>query len=677
MTEDVSDNTTNASSGEESGHGHHRLHRHHSSGRHHKHSRQVKTVLEEPHKEGRHKIRIEQNHREDRWRKTESTLIKHFLKIMGAIFLLNGIWFIADSSEKFRYFVSFVANAFQNVGKNIETSGSSPDLTTGFDVMLILYIVISVLILLLFLFSVRKRNIELEVISFVSWILLALWWVVKFVSAYNSYIISGYLIASTIFFLVFFLANISNVYPIRRKWAWQIESALIFTNLLFYFFSGIFAMKILGWRRVTVVFAILLIVGNFLPIYNAVKKRHHFNSVPYMISTALIACFILPMLFKINFGILYLVPLSVFFLLISKATRNQASILFSIGAMLVVIMIYLFQWIFDYFPGCFINNILLDNELFDKGLIAGLVIIPAFIINNILLKKLTITFSAKLFSKSTYRKILKGVILGVIYLTGFWVFNYLVQYLLDIDGLSYLILFAFNCLYFIVLIPYLEKTGSSFLRIMLIIGVVLSFLYPSLIDSYNLKFRDFFVRDGFPLISGFGFHYLNMVLLLVMLFVMMKYKTRAFARKKNYIRGFWVYFFMMIAFVVITEFHHLMFFYSWSKGGYVLDVLEKTLNLYDSILLITCTIIFLIIGFIRRFRFLRIFSLLVFACVLIKILALDIYFLENNAREVVFIILGTLAFGLSIFYSKFKKYFFKSEARSAESKKKEEIKTSE
>jgi len=668
MADGVSDHNSNHSSRDSSGHGH----RHHTRGllksRHHKRSKREKRVKDDSFSEGRHKFRIEEQHLEDRWRKIETVLTRNFLKIIGGIFLLNAVWFILSSSAYFHRILSFVTHIIMNFGKVMDTHESTPVPDLKFQSILLVYFFVAVLIFLAMRYAVKKRNFELEITTFCSWIVLAIWWIAKIITAPSLVSIMGFLAISTLFFLAIFYIHLLSVFPMRRTITRRMESGVIFVNYFFYFFSGIFAMKLLGWGRVTLIFALLLAVVAFLPLFIAAKKRRHYNSIPFMISTALIASFVLPMAFRMNFAILYLAPLSVFLLLISKATRNQVAILLSIASMLSVFMIYIFQWVFEYIPGCFITNILLDNKLFLQGLVSGLVIIPVYIINNILLKKLTISLSSKLFSRSNYRKVLKGTTLGIIYLTGFWIFNYSVQFLLDIDDMNYMILFTYNCLYFIIVIPYLVRTGSSFLRIILITGMGLSFLYPILIQSYNLKFRDSFLLAGNPWMTGFSYHYLNLVLFLVMLFVMLRTKTRAFARKKMIIRGFWVYFVLMICFLVVTEIRDLVFLYGRSKGVSTVEVLDQFGNLIDSILIIVSAIVFLAIGFVQRFRFLRIFSLLIVACVLIKVLAIDIYSLENTAKVIIFVVLGTLVLGLSVLYPKFKKYLFQLESESAEKK---------
>ena len=670
MAEDFSENTSHHSSGEGSGRHHHHSHRshhHHSQSRPKRAPRQETPVQEESRGEGRYKFRIEQQHKVDRWKNIESTLTKHFLKIIGAIFLLNGIWFIVNSSERFRHFFIFIYNSMLHFGAGTEGAQPASHLSGGFNISLVLFVGLAVIIFLVFRISVRKRNFELGIIAFLSWVLLAFWWIVKIVWESDVlYLMIGYFVIATIFFIAIYYTNLLNVFPTRKKLTRRIESGLIYANFLFYFSTGIMMMKFLmgGYGPLTFIF--VLAVGSFIPVYFAARKHQYYNRLPYMISIAMIACFVLPLLIRINFSILFLAPLSVFFLLISKSTRHQTSILFSIGTMLILIMIYLFQWVFDYIPGGIINNIQQDRNLFLDGLVAGLAIIPALVLNNRLLKKLTISVSSKLFNRSAFRKILKGITLGVIFLWGFWIFNYAMQYLVAVDDITYLLLFTYSCIYFIVLIPYLYKTGSSYLRFVMITAVVMSLIYPSIIHVYNLKFRALLVQNGSAILSGFGYHYLNLLMLILLLGVIMKYKTKAFARKKNIIRGFWVYFILMVFFMVITEFHHLVFLLTRGQSGYTTEYIDKSLNLYDSIILIFCTAIFLIIGFRQHFRFLRVFALVIFGCELIKILAIDIYFLENGMREIVFIVLGATALGLSVFYPKIKRQFFRMDSKPAE-----------
>lgn len=668
LTEKNSDNVGENREGKNSGshrhshqhHHHHNYRRHHSSSNRsvHKTGQEEKDPGSQKKRSEKRKFRIEQQSKEDHWRKIESRLSRHFLKIIGVIFLLNAIWFLANSSEYFRYFKYYVLNVVLHFGKILDSTGSGPDISTEFLSLILVFLGISILIFLVFRHAIRRHSFELEIIAFCAWLLHSLWWIINFVWTSNIYYLIGYLLAATLFFMLISAANVQGYFPRQRKWKRWLETILILINSFYYFLSGIFALKFLGVGSLKVLFSFSIVLWSVWIILKSIRKSRMGSRVPFMAATAIIASLIFPMLIRVNMEIQFFTVLSVLFLLISFITRHQYSILFSAILMVISLLIFVFQWAFIYLPLALVPGIKPGLDLFFKGLISGTILITAFSINYRLLKRLTISPSFKLINRSTYRKVLKGIIMGLAYLTGFWVFNGLMQYAISVNGMTNLFLSTFNSIYFIFMIPYLRKTGSSYLRFFLFAAAATSLIYPMLVHIMVVGFRMSYIQKTMPFFTGFGFHYLTVILLIVLLSVMQKYKTKAFYKKKRMIRFFWVFNFVMISFVAVTEFSHLFNFVAGHYNGYALESMVKMHGLFDSLVVMIVTVSYLIIGFLRRFRFLRIFSLVMILCLMLKILIMDLPALEFGMRMAFFFILGVITLGISIFYQRLKRFLF-------------------
>jgi hypothetical protein len=498
--------------------------------------------------------------------------------------------------------------------------------------------------------------------SFLTWILIGFWLLINFFSTGGSLQYFGIIILSTIFFGLFFVSGFVDSYIGRSKWKYRLEYFLILVNSLFYFFSIMVILYKSGHRNYESVFVFLLSSFHLFAFYFTDKKNLTYNKVPYLISALIITCSFLPLIFRMDTMIIFLSPLSVSLILFSRYSRNQTSVLFSISVMLTMAVIYLYQWIFELLPGLLSGNGILNDGLFFKGLISSLFILFALFINNVYLKKLAISFTSKWLRKLNYLRFLKGLLLSVIYLSFYWIFNYLVHLMFKDGRVNLLIWFSFNCLYFIFYIPHLARQQSSYFRMIIVIAMISSLASFTFIHFNLLKLRNLYLESEGATIFPFLFHYVSLALLIGMLFTLLRYFKRAFPGKKTIIKGFWIYFYLMCTFLLLSEFDHLAVLIGYHNGVRLETTIVGTRMLPYSLLLILSSIIVITVGFLVKSRFLRLFSLFILGSVLTKILVYDVGSLSSQAKMILFFILGVVLLGISISYPKIKRSFFEKDS---------------
>jgi hypothetical protein len=417
-----------------------------------------------------------------------------------------------------------------------------------------------------------------------------------------------------------------------------------------------------GYHNYQSVFVFILSSMHLFAFYYTDKKQLTYNKIPYLIAALIITCSFLPLIFRENPVIIFLSPLSVFLILFSKYSRNQSSVRFSLVAMLIMAVIYLYQWIFDFIPELYSPDGIVTKGIFYQGLISSFFILMALSINNVYLKKLAISFTPKLLKKLNYLKILKGFFLFVIYLSGYWVFNYLTQVIYKAEPVNLLTWFTFNCLYFIFYIPHLAWQRSSYFRIIIIVALISSLACFTIIHLYVLQIRDHYLETEGATIIPFLLHYIPLAFLLGMLFTLLRYFKRAFPGKKTLIKGFWIYFYITCTFLLLSEFDHLIVLYRYHNGFMIDTTIFITQKLPYSILLILSSITLITIGFKVKSRFLRIFALFILGIVLIKILAYDVISLNPQSKIILFFILGVSLLGISVSYPRIKRSFFQKDS---------------
>jgi hypothetical protein len=651
----------------------------HSHSRHHRHSStREQTPVKQYQNVKRH--RLEDQPKRERLQKIENFFTKNILSIFGIIFIAGSVWFAIITWNSMEKTLPLTVEKSRNVEQTITgkiNSLTSPTFAPAplkparqlSDASFIFIIGFSLLFILVTLgISIRRKNILLKTLSFLSWILIASWLLIRFFVSIDSSIFYAFIILSAIFYGLFFFSGFVDSYIGRSKWKYRTEYVFILLNNLLYFFAMMAILYKSGHRNYLSVFVFLLSTLHLVAFYFTDKRNLTYNKIPYLISALIIICSFLPLIIKGNSLIIFLAPLSVFLVLFSKYSRNQISVLFSLIAMFIMAIYYLYQWIFIYIPDIIISDGLWNSEIFYKGLVSSIFILPALSINNNFLKKFAFSFSKKWLSKGKYMKVLKGTLLLVVYLSGYWVFNYLIALIVKNEQLNLFTWFSYNCLYFIFYIPYLARQRSSFLRLMIIIAMISSLAYFTFIHFNIIELRNIYFETigapAFPFLS----HYIVVALMVWVLFMLLRYFKRAFPGKKTLIKSFWVYFYLMAIFILLSEFDHAVAFFGFHNGSKTDEIIDGTNKIPYSLLLILSSMIVLIIGFLAKSRFLRLFSLVILAVVMIKILVYDVESLGPQAKMILFLIMGVLLLGISVFYPKIKRYFFqKDNAQSQES----------
>jgi hypothetical protein len=147
-----------------------------------------------------------------------------------------------------------------------------------------------------------------------------------------------------------------------------------------------------------------------------------------------------------------------------------------------------------------------------------------------------------------------------------------------------------------------------------------------------------------------------------MLFTLLHYFKKAFPGKKTLIKGFWVYFYLMCTFILLSEFDHLAVLYGYHNGVRIDITIIKTRHLPYSLLLILSSILVITAGFQYKSRFLRIFSLFILGSVLIKILVSDVKSMDPQTKMILFLVMGVVLLGMSLSYPKIKRSFFEKDS---------------
>jgi hypothetical protein len=600
---------------------------------------------------------IESSHHTSRHpalRSRSEKLLTRFLILTGAILIIFALWLTIGHTGSFREITDFaIAELRDLLNPPKETTTPSalvlmhdgPSAGFYFPIFFMTILVIAGAII-----AARIRNLTLQAISLVVWIILTLWMILKFMMTGESFLFYSFFSITTLIYLCFFLSNLNDNFKKSRRSKKISEFILIFINSGFYFLAIFIVLWYCGYKFLYLPFAVLLAALNVLALYLTSLRPLQNNRIPHILFTILVCSVIPPAIFMFNYVLLFLASLSLLLLLYSKYTENQPSILVSYIILAAAILAYLTKWIFELAPAMFVNPLPMDIKTFFHGLVGSLFILGTVIGFQTLSKRLKIVLPNTIFSLSLYRRTLKGVFLFLLYLTGWFVYFFLLSNLIPDREIRLQTSFSFNCIYFIIALLYLSGKKSSFLPGALITASVLNVLFLTGIFIVDRMTRNphLFITSYF--MEGVVFHYLMVFLFMLCSFVILNTVNNAYRQKKNVLNAAILYFAATIVFILITEVDHIMVIRGQEFRIAATDTLHRMHRVPYSVIFLVSSLLLLVTGFIRNSRFLRIFSFILLFAVLLKILFYDLSEMESTAKSIWLLVLGISFIAVAVVY---------------------------
>lgn len=659
----------------------------------------------------RRKKRPEDANQPELIKKVESLVITRLLRIFGVLFILASLFYAVSSADK-------LIGIAKNLKSSEKVLGTAPSgqvaepatvvASTALSGTLLIWAGIAALaVAALLLFSVKYRSREIPrilvivfyaallfmakqfgwqihilfplVIFFsgflyyngtrlhstlvikvnviLAWLVFGIWFVLKIILGGDRTLLFPFFLYSGLLFILFLATGIFNGFKGHSRSSKYTEVAAAAINIILYVLYCSIVLLKFGFGDHLWLYYLMLGVVIIGALYFTGGLGLDYNRGPYLFSFMFLFSMVLPMLVPANLFLFFFAVLSVFLLAYAQFSKNQAAILLSLFSMTIMLMIYLYNWIFQYGPVALLGNITMNTQLYNKGLMASFVIVTVLLTNIYLLKGVEITLSKKWFTRKTYLRLLKGLLLFVLYLGSFWVLNYPLTNWLANDSARFLIWFTCSCMFFIIAIPVLGYQKSSFLKPMVWFSLIVTIAYPLLVHLFVLELRNEFLKHEFFTSTGFYFHYAAIILLVINLAVTGRFIPVLFKENTLLLQFIWVYFILTGLFLLLSEFDHLMIVNSLKRGVRIEDIAAADKKLPYTIILMVYSFVILIAGLVWRSRFFRAVSLVMLTAALVKILYTDLSSLEGTGRILLLIILGTVLLVISFFYTRIRRLF--------------------
>ncbi len=337
---------------------------------------------------------------------------------------------------------------------------------------------------------------------------------------------------------------------------------------------------------------------------------------------------------------------------------------------------FFFHWIFRYVPALLFNPDLPADTLVVHGIVSDVAVVLSLTMNNWLLKHIDVTLSKKLFSKTMYIRLTMGLILFALFLSAGWIVTTIICYLSGSVEVMAPAWFIAGSLFFLLLILFQSNKPTSFYKPILFIALGATLFYPLLVLMIMRETLSNLILTGILPVSHVLLHYLALGLGISLTVAAFFRIYALYPANKLLLRGLQLFVIFALLFILFTEYDNLSIllkagqFQNITPNDSPLTLKQLTLNtssspgkgileynrhLPYSLILLATSLLLIFWSLLKRQRFLRDISLLLFSFSIVKVFLYDFSLLGDNARTVLFFVLGFLLIGFSAVYPRMKK----------------------
>ncbi len=491
-----------------------------------------------------------------------------------------------------------------------------------------------------------------------AWGFLGLLWLRKFVVHSKPEFLPVFFGVGLAFYLVFYvivtLASAKKENPLAR---WM-QLLLIMANLLLFLGST-------GWvvSRFCAVWSMSLYAAALVAVQAIALhliKRHRPTTwqLPHYFSLMILAASVLPMLVQQDRIILFSGLLSVFMLAYANKHKEWSAFWISAIALLVTFAYFLWEVEANCLPALSVENAPLDQSILVYGLLIGAIVLGALLFSTWQILTSKLPLPKKWFRNFDFSKLLRGVLFFSIFLTLSWLGFVLAG--LATGTLNHFSVAGFTsgCVFFLALIALHSRRQSSLKMRTLYLSAAFVLTYPLLVHWDMINFRTSVLESHILSTSVLLLHYLAMTSGLVLGWLVANRLNRNYQKKLPLLRVVESITVLALMFVACTEYDNLsVFIANTGKGAATQNMAgpeQLSLNIYLPYSIVIWLLAFAVFvsSVIRRKRFLRNLSVILFGLILVKLFFYDFEYISAGTQGMVYLALGIFLIGFAFIYQK-------------------------
>jgi len=535
--------------------------------------------------------------------------------------------------------------------------GSPFMVSTGEGNYVVLFTYVLILDVGMLVLAYYKKWNLVNIIAYIFTLLLFGSWLGARLDGNNISMIVGAIIFATLFYLVFFAMNIVNNIKERTPFE-TIEISMLLSNTFLYYAAGMVILNNEHGEMFKGLFTASLGIFNFVFAYLLYKNERVDKKLVFLL-IGLVLTFIslaAPIQLEGNHITLFWSAEAVLLLWLSQKSGIKLMKIVSVIVMGLMIISLIMDWgqvYFDYTQSL--------NIIFNKGYITSIVSLASLVLTLYFLKNET---SESVIPVNGYRAAITLVGVLAAYFANLLELRFhLIHGQFELSAQE-IIIGSYSML-FIVLLQVFEKklkVHDEFKPLFALWGVLgivayLFFYHNQIIDARNAMLA------GKASALGFGFHYLYLiVLLIVSVFSLKRTQTLDEFNQKTYNIYSWFYVAFYI-FIASAELDHTVVLIAYSLTGSIDHILSQNHKIGFPILWGITSFLLIAIGLKQKLKHLRIISLSLFLLTLLKLFLVDIRGISEGGKIAAFISLGVLLLIVSFMYQRLKKIILADESK--------------
>jgi uncharacterized membrane protein len=535
--------------------------------------------------------------------------------------------------------------------------GSPFMVSDGSGNYMVLFSYITILNIGMIVLSYFKRWNAINVISFVFTVLLYSGWLIKTFNYDEEPLpYAGALVFATIFYFLFFAMNIVNNIKENKSFV-LFQLSILISNTFLYYSAGMFILKGIHGGLYQGLFTILIAAFNFIFAYVLYKNKKVDSNLVYLL-IGLVLTFVTlsaPIQLEGNYITLFWAAEAVLLLWLSQKSGIKLMRTGSFIITFLMVVSLLLDWekaygAFDGILPLFIN----------KAFAATCMVVASISATIFLLKKEKDESLFLDFSIQMYASALEFTFLVIAYFGGLLEVHYQFESRLGLQQVYVDITPIYTCCYNLVFIlvfsMYVRYRKVKMLEIFPAVATVfISVIYLIYYNEIISELRDEYLLQSPELAFHYYFHYVDVLLLLILLayaFMVVKNKFEKSAAKfKGYL---WIASFVTI-YIMSAELVNIVLVVSFTDNSDMNAIAHQTYKVGFPILWGGSSFVLMVLGMKFKIKTLRIISLSIFGIALLKMFVFDIQEMSEGGKIAAFISLGVLLLIISFMYQKLKK----------------------
>ncbi|GAB3319427.1 DUF2339 domain-containing protein [Larkinella ripae] len=488
---------------------------------------------------------------------------------------------------------------------------------------------------------------------------------------------TGALVFATLFYGVFMAMNLINNLKERTRFS-ALEISLLLSSTAFFFAAGMVILENSGYQAYQGLFTVALAVVNFLLAFLLYRREAVDRTLIYLL-IGLVITFVslaVPVQLEGNFITMFWALEAVLLLWLAQKSGLRFVAAASVVVLGLMLTSLVMDWMLLYGPTSTEPLPVLLNKAFITGLVAGVGLVGTrWLLKN---QSEPIRFWVGQLPVAVYDVLLTYLTGVVIYLTGLLELDYQLAKQVGFGPNRTLLLGCYNLVFAAGLVLWGQRVGArNSLWKAVGVGLVGIIAYLSTYSPATMSLlTDYFLGNETSLI-GFPFHYLSLIAIVVILWLIDRNKARLEPLPPLVLR-LWPWFMSYVIVYLATSelFDHVVYFsFSGSKTGGFAS--QPALVRFDELLIQInkvglpilwglCAFAFMWVGLNRKNRQLRIVSLSLFAITILKLFLYDIQGISEGGKIAAFISLGVLLLLISFMYQKIRKLILTDDAHATQ-----------